>query len=142
MIFSCENGFVERLALQAAVGAVQARASIRLRRLPAAFTNNPEALRMEQDYIAPRAADLDWADGNVFAVPAGRVTEVAGLGISAKPVMPLSRCGEASRQAGFHVLPVPQELDLSEASDCLRAGRLFAEQLRAVTGSRAAGSAS
>jgi NAD(P)H dehydrogenase (quinone) len=68
VVFYSRHGETERLALAAGVGAVQARANIRLRRLkdladPAAdpvWTENLE--RMLPDYIAPREIDADWAD--------------------------------------------------------------------------------
>ena len=71
VVFYSRHGETERLALAAGVGAVQARANIRLRRLkdladPATIANDPiwtENLeRMLPDYIAPREIDADWAD--------------------------------------------------------------------------------
>jgi len=71
VVFYSRHGETERLALAAGVGAVQARANIRLRRLkdladPATIANDPiwtENLeRMLPDYIAPRDIDADWAD--------------------------------------------------------------------------------
>lgn len=70
VIFSCDTGAVEPLALAAAVGAVQARALIRLRRI----VNPGEAVfaeteRLGREYVAPREADAAWADGFVLAAP-------------------------------------------------------------------------
>ncbi|HSR08856.1 MAG TPA: hypothetical protein VLM42_17055 [Bryobacteraceae bacterium] len=71
VVFYSRHGETERLALAAGVGAVQARANIRLRRLkdladPATIASDPlwtENLeRMLPDYIAPRDIDADWAD--------------------------------------------------------------------------------
>jgi len=71
IVFYSRHGETERLALAAGVGAVQARANIRLRRLkdladPATIASDPlwtENLeRMLPDYIAPREIDADWAD--------------------------------------------------------------------------------
>ena len=71
VVFYSRHGETERLALAAGVGAVQARANIRLRRLkdladPATISGDPlwtENLeRMLPDYIAPREIDADWAD--------------------------------------------------------------------------------
>jgi hypothetical protein len=71
VVFYSRHGETERLALAAGVGAVQARANIRLRRLkdladPATIARDPlwtENLeRMLPDYIAPRDIDADWAD--------------------------------------------------------------------------------
>ena len=71
VVFYSRHGETERLALAAGVGAVQARANIRLRRLKdladaatiardPIWTENLE--RMLPDYIAPREIDADWAD--------------------------------------------------------------------------------
>src|SRR3984885_12039226 len=71
VVFYSRHGETERLALAAGVGAVQARANIRLRRLkdlaePATIANDPlwteNLTRMLPDYIAPREIDADWAD--------------------------------------------------------------------------------
>jgi multimeric flavodoxin WrbA len=77
--FYSRGGTTERLATAAAVGAVQARAGIRLRRLadpdPAAtiarFPAHAEALRrMQKEYVPPREVDLAAADVLVLASPA------------------------------------------------------------------------
>ena len=71
VVFYSRYGETERLALAAGVGAVQARANIRLRRLKdladaetiardPRWTENLQ--RMIPDYIAPREIDADWAD--------------------------------------------------------------------------------
>jgi NAD(P)H dehydrogenase (quinone) len=77
--FSSRTGSTERLALAAALGAVQARANIRLRwlresvndqtidRVPGWKTNRE---RMAREYIAPREVDFLWADVLVIGVPA------------------------------------------------------------------------
>jgi len=74
--FYSRGGTTERLATVAAVGAVQMRAGIRMRRVPDA---NPEAAlaqfpehreelrRMHKEYVAPREADLVAADVLVVA---------------------------------------------------------------------------
>ena len=76
--FYSRCGSTEKLALAAAVGAVQARASIRLRRLPdilpartiEEFPECKETLqRMHKEYVAPAEADVLWADALVLAVP-------------------------------------------------------------------------
>ena len=80
VIFSCESGSVESLALAAAVGAVQGRALIRLRRVPdpnAVATE--ESPRLCRDYVAPREGDAQWADGVVLAVPAHLRKELPDL---------------------------------------------------------------
>jgi len=79
VIFYSRSGATEKLALAAAVGAVQKRALIRLRRLPDTnpagvieqFPESRETLvRMHREYIAPAEADLLAADAIVFAMPA------------------------------------------------------------------------
>ena len=67
--FSCENGETEKLALSAAVGAVQARAAIRLRRIPDINTNtsNEAVIRMRKEYVRPAEADVIGADALILA---------------------------------------------------------------------------
>jgi multimeric flavodoxin WrbA len=72
--FYSRCGSTEKLALAAAVGAVQGRALIRLRRLPDVeeFSGCKETLdRMHREYVAPREADILGADALVLAAPAG-----------------------------------------------------------------------
>jgi multimeric flavodoxin WrbA len=79
VIFSSLCGNTEKLALAAAVGAVQARASIRLRRLPDTgeeITECRETLaRMRKEYVPPAPADVLWAD----AVLVGMNGSIAGM---------------------------------------------------------------
>jgi hypothetical protein len=67
--FSCQSGDTEKLALSAAVGAVQARALIRLRRLPdVETTESNEALtRMRREYVPPTENDVLGADALILA---------------------------------------------------------------------------
>ena len=74
--FYSRGGATERLATAAAVGAVQMRAGIRMRRVadpdPAAALaqfpeHRDELRRMHKEYIAPREADLVAADVLVMA---------------------------------------------------------------------------
>lgn len=78
VIFYSRSGATEKLALAAAVGAVQERALIRLRRLPDAnpamvIEEFPQAketlLRMHREYVAPAEADILAADAIIFATP-------------------------------------------------------------------------
>ena len=62
VIFDSRTGATEKLALAAAVGAVQARANIRMRRLADAGEEFPECARMRREYIPPAQADVSWAD--------------------------------------------------------------------------------
>ena len=77
--FYSRNGTTEALAHAAAVGAVQARAGIRLRRVPdgepeaviARLPESSESLRrMHREYVAPREADVLAADALIVASPA------------------------------------------------------------------------
>lgn len=70
VFYSC-CGETERLASTAAVGAVQARANIRLRRIPDLGADVPSECadvleRMRQGYIPPSPVDVRWADAVVF----------------------------------------------------------------------------
>ena len=78
VIFYSRSGATEKLALAAAVGAVQQRALIRLRRLPdrnpqqviEQFPESKDALvRMHKEYVAPAESDLLGADAIIFAMP-------------------------------------------------------------------------
>ena len=77
IFYSC-CGETEKLALAAAVGAVQARGSIRLRRLSDAGENiaecNETLSRMRREYVPPTPADAIWAD----AVIVGMNRKIAG----------------------------------------------------------------
>src|SRR5262250_292268 len=78
IFYSC-SGETEHLALAAAVGAVQARANIRMRRLTDAGEEIPEyrdaLARMRREYVPPTPADTQWAD----AVLIGMNRSVAGV---------------------------------------------------------------
>ena len=76
--FSSRTGETERLALAAALGAVQARALIRLRWLRESVDDRtidgvPEWRenrdRMAREYIGPREVDFLWADVLVLGMP-------------------------------------------------------------------------
>jgi multimeric flavodoxin WrbA len=69
VIFDSCSGATEALALAAAVGAVQARANIRMRRLPDHSTASSETLaRMRREYVPPTPADTLWADAVIIGV--------------------------------------------------------------------------
>lgn len=71
IFYSC-SGVTEKLALAAAVGAVQARASIRMRRLTDAGESPSEGrealIRMRKEYVPPTPADVQWADAVIIAM--------------------------------------------------------------------------
>lgn len=77
--FYSRGGATEALAHAAAVGAVQARAGIRLRRvadadLRALLERSPQSAdsvrRMHKEYVEPREADILAADGLIVGTPA------------------------------------------------------------------------
>lgn len=81
--FFSRCGATEALALAAAVGAVQGRALIRLRRLPddgapPALGDSPECRdslsRMRKEYVPPTEADITGNDALILAPPAGSST--------------------------------------------------------------------
>lgn len=83
VVFYSRTGSTERLALAAAVGAVQGRANIRLRRLTdsadeATIESDPawkeNLARMNKEFVAPREADAVWADAIVLGTPGGADT--------------------------------------------------------------------
>ena len=75
IVFYSRCGSTEKLAATAAVGAVQARAAIRLRRIPDADSQDDSGdcqdamVRMRREYVAPAERDVVWADAIVFAAP-------------------------------------------------------------------------
>jgi hypothetical protein len=64
VIFHSEDPDGEKLALNLALGAVQAKCDIRMRRLG---TDVP-ANSIHKGYVAPRDQDLEWADGLILAI--------------------------------------------------------------------------
>jgi hypothetical protein len=67
VIFDSCSGATEKLALAAAVGAVQARASIRMRRLLDNSSDSGDpAVRMRREYVPPTPADTAWADAVII----------------------------------------------------------------------------
>ena len=85
VVFYSRYGTTEKLALAAGLGAIQADANIRLRRVAdhadaasiAADANWKKNLdRMNRDYVAPRPADPVWADVIILATPAESSAEV------------------------------------------------------------------
>jgi multimeric flavodoxin WrbA len=69
--FYCQSGETEQLALAAAVGAVQGRALIRLRRLPdmGMVSDNEALLRMRKEYVPPAEKDILGADALIVVAP-------------------------------------------------------------------------
>jgi len=153
VIFYSRSGKTESLALAAGVGAIQARANIRLRKV----SGIADSQNAESEYIAPREIDLDWADMLVLAIPSDAPDEMNRyLGslkdLSGKIAAPFtSRAiahGEkdpallalyaAAGRAGMMVVPAPAEA----AADAVQATRTHvrrvAEIARALKTHRAA----
>ena len=85
VVFYSRYGATEKLALAAGLGAIQADANIRLRRI----TDRADAAtiaadvpwkknldRMNRDYVTPRPPDPVWADVIILATPAESSSEV------------------------------------------------------------------
>ena len=141
VIFYSRRGETEKLALAAGVGAIQARANIRLRRLPdladpqtihvdASWRDNLE--RMNKDYIAPRDVDAQWADVLVLAAPQDCTAEMyqyldsPKAALTGKVAAVIGPCTEAAAWAGLTVVP-PTETDVA---DLVSYGRRVAETAR------------
>ena len=131
--FYSRYGKTEQMALATGLGAIQAKANIRLRRLAdladtktiradAEWTTNLD--RMNGDYVVPRPADPTWADVIVLATPADSSIEieryVESLGsidsLAGKIAAPLvsgdghstlDRIYALAARAGFVVVPPP-----------------------------------
>ncbi len=88
VIFSSCTGATEALALAAAVGAVQARANIRLRRLPdQSSENGDDLIRMRREYVPPAQRDTVWADAVLIAMN----RKVCGLALDPDQATALGR---------------------------------------------------
>jgi hypothetical protein len=72
IIFYSRDGHTESLALAAGVGAIQARANVRFRKVP----EIADSQTIESEYIAPRQIDLDWADLLILAIPSDAPDEM------------------------------------------------------------------
>ncbi|HLG55597.1 MAG TPA: hypothetical protein VI485_09720 [Vicinamibacterales bacterium] len=161
VVFYSRHGATEKLALAAGLGAIQAKANIRLRRLAdlaerktieanASWLENVD--RMSRDYVAPRPADPVWADVIVLANPQEVCAEIeqycALLGSSGsmagKIAAPLASADDdsvlkpiyaAAACAGLIVAPAPKS-----SSDPRAAARAFGQQAtqmaRALKGQR------
>jgi hypothetical protein len=130
VVFFSRAGETEKLALAAGVGAIQARANIRLRRLEdrSGSPSKPEDIeiqeRMKKDYIAPREIDAKWAEALILAAPPDRADEMehylaaAGDLLKGKPCAVLGTFADAAAAAGLTVVPrgsAPENADGSTA---------------------------
>ena len=157
VVFYSRFGTAERLALAAGVGAIQARANIRLRRVAdhadsttidasPAWRENLD--RMNRDYVVPRPADPAWADVVVLATPDQSSREIEAYCVSlpsitsmtGKIAAPLARAGAdaalkpiyaAAASAGMIVAPL--QLDATDPIAAARAyGQRVTEMARAL----------
>ncbi len=117
VVFYSRRGKTEKLALAAGVGAIQARANIRLRRLPdlasaetilrdAEWNENLE--RMTKDYIAPREIDAEWAQVVILAAPHDCTAEMEryleSARLEGKTGAVLGVFGGAAEKAGLKIV--------------------------------------
>ena len=151
VVFYSRRGTTEKLALAAALGAIQARANIRLRRVAdlvdrdtidksTEWKDNVD--RMARDYVAPRPADPVWADVIVLATPRQPSQEIeqyctslaAEQAVAGKIAAPLAPAGDqsvltpvyaAAACAGLMVAPAR----LGSGSDEVQAARLFGQRV-------------
>lgn len=141
VVFYSRYGDTEKLALAAGVGAIQARANIRLRRL--ADLASAETIqadkrwsemmpRWKKDYIAPREIDAQWAEVVILAAPRDATKEMeqylesAAALLAGKTAAVLGSFGAAAERAGLKVVPWSEPLD--EAPKCTAYGKLAAER--------------
>lgn len=147
VVFYSRYGEAEKLALAAGVGAIQARANIRLRRLAdlaapetiqadTAWTENVD--RMAKDYIAPREIDAKWAEVVILAAPRGATVEMEQYLDSARELLAgkiaavIGTFAEAARRAGLKVVPWSEPLE--QSGECTAYGRVASERAGARGG--------
>ena len=135
IIFHCQNGETEELALRAAVGAVQSRALIRLRRLPdMGMVSDTEALlRMRKEYVPPTEKDILGADGLIVVAP----PDFSESSIQWKPFLELMRRLNLNHKvtAGIGINPIIfSDLGVTTISntlgDALAIGRAVADAVQ------------
>jgi hypothetical protein len=139
VVFYSRRGKTESLATAAGVGAIQARANIRLRRLPdlasaetigadAVWSENLE--RMKKDYIAPREVDAQWAHVVILAAPKDCSEEMerylAATDLKGKIAAVLGGFAEDAARAGLRV--VPGDCATEDSAVALAYGRKAAEE--------------
>jgi NAD(P)H dehydrogenase (quinone) len=135
VVFCSRTGTTEKLALAAAVGAVQARANIRLRWLPEAaddgtmegvpgWKENRE--RMEKEYIAPRAVDAEWAHAIIIGAHGAPPELKAYLGW----LDALRSEGKLDSKVGTAFIAVPSGDEPGAVENARLEGRRVAEAAR------------
>jgi len=142
--FSCQSGDTERLALSAAVGAVQARALIRLRRIPDVDqgSQNTEVVRMRKEYVAPAEADVLGADALILAASADANVLSAPWQEFLNLLLRLGSEGRLGRKVGASIGGISPALAglgfltvTQLSSDPLALGRSVAEMVRTLKSS-------
>jgi NAD(P)H dehydrogenase (quinone) len=115
--FWSRTGLTEKLALAAALGAVQAKANIRLRWLrEPALQQDADSVpgwrenraRMEKEYVAPREADLVWADATFLAIPANVSLAAPELRSYLELMAGLHQGGKLGCKVGAALLSAPR----------------------------------
>src|SRR5437667_10033104 len=99
VVFYSRCGTTEKLALAAAVGAVQARADIRLRRLTdvtEVAQCRDEIARMRKEYVAPAEGDILWADAIILVLPPELDARSAEGGVHVDLLRRLNKAGGRS----------------------------------------------
>jgi NAD(P)H dehydrogenase (quinone) len=110
--FYSRTGNTERLALAAALGVVNGRGNIRLRRLPEtadakvvaadpAWKEN--AARFDQEYIAPREVDAQWGECLIIATPAGIGADAPQMRAFVDWLTPLGAQGKLAGKLGLAI---------------------------------------
>ena len=142
--FSCQTGDTERLALSAAVGAVQARSLIRLRRIPDVDqgSQNTEVVRMRKEYVAPAEADVLGADALILAASADANVLSAPWQDFLNLLLRLGSEGRLGRKIGASIGGISPALAglgfltvTQLSSDPLALGRSVAEMVRSLKSS-------
>jgi hypothetical protein len=139
--FSCQTGDIENLALSAAVGAVQARALIRLRRLPdsGVLADTEVLTRMRKEYVPPTESDVLGANALILASAPGSNPASAPWHDFLELLRKLSDAGRLRGKAGAAIgrmAPVMTELGFTmipEApADPLAAGHAVANLAQSI----------
>jgi NAD(P)H dehydrogenase (quinone) len=140
VVFFADAGSMERLAQAAAVGAVQGRALIRLRRLPDVHYDSTYV-----EYVAPRDADAEWADAIMVGMPpemdslpedfARYLGKLAGkIGASYTDGAGSASLGATMQRAGLVTAAVMSGADALEAARLQ--GRRVADMARSLRSGR------
>jgi multimeric flavodoxin WrbA len=138
--FSSQNGETEKLALSAAVGAVQARALIRLRRIADTdgTDSNEDAVRMRKEYVGPTEADVLGADALILATSTDTNVQSVPWQDFLNLLQRLRREGRLSRKIGASIGKLAPTLAdfgfdaVTPVSDPLLLGRSVAEAARSL----------